>query len=149
MSPAADAMLNMIVASSRVEEGMERVLAPYGITRRQYNVLRILRGVYPNGHPRSEISARMVDRAPDVTRLVDRLLDLGFVERVRGTKDRRESISKLTPRGYELLSTLDPLVANYIEKEFGGLFTSAECQEISRLCEKTYDNGTGEGAHRE
>lgn len=141
MSPAADAMLNLLVASSRVEEGMQKVLRDYSITRRQYNVLRILRGVYPSGHPRSEIAMRMVDRSPDVTRLVDRLTEIGFVERIRGTKDKRESIAKLTVKGYELMHTLDPLVRDYIEKEFGGLFTAEECRELSRLCERTYANG--------
>ncbi|MBS1902291.1 MAG: MarR family transcriptional regulator [Bacteroidetes bacterium] len=140
MSPAASAMLNLIVASSRVEEGMEKILESYGITRRQYNVLRILRGVYPNGHPRSEVSARMVDRAPDVTRLIDRLVHLGFVERVRGTTDKRESIAKLTSKGAEVMHVLDPLVADYIEHIFGGLFTKEECLTLSVLCERTYED---------
>ncbi len=142
MSPAAAAMLNLIVASSRVEYGMEKVFEPYGITRRQYNVLRILRGVYPEGHPRSEVSARMVDRAPDVTRLIDRLVQIGYVERLRGTKDKRESIARLTQKGFDVMHTLDPIVANYIEKEFGGLYSKDECLNLSALCERTYENET-------
>jgi DNA-binding MarR family transcriptional regulator len=84
-----------------------------------------------------------------VTRLIDRLIELGFVERVRGTNDRRESIAKLTVEGYELMSTLDPLVRDYIEKEFGGLFTKEECEELSRLCEKTYENGAANDTKNE
>lgn len=140
MSPAASAMLNLLVAASRVEDGMEEVLHDYGMTRRQYNVLRILRGVYPDGHPRSEVSARMVDRAPDVTRLIDRLVQIGYVERIRGTVDRRESIARLTKKGVEVMHVLDPLVRDYIEHEFGGLYTSEECLQLSMLCERTYED---------
>ena len=138
MSPKASAMLNLLVAASRVEHGLEVLMEPYGITRRQYNVMRILRGVYPEGHPRSEVVARMVDRAPDVTRLIDRVTELGFVERIRGTKDKRESIARLTDAGLEVMGKLDPLVRNYIEHEFGGLFSDEECLQLSEFCERTY-----------
>ena len=138
VSPRAAAMLNLIVAASRVEHGLEMLMEPYDITRRQYNVMRILRGAYPDGHPRSEVAARMVDRAPDVTRLIDRLVELGFAERIRGIKDKRESIAKLTAKGMSVLKKLDPLVSNYIENVFGGLYTEEECIKLSELCERTY-----------
>jgi DNA-binding MarR family transcriptional regulator len=138
MSPRASAMLNLIVAASRVEHGLEQLMEPYGITRRQYNVLRILRGAISEGHPRSEVAARMADRAPDVTRLIDRLVQLGYAERLRGTIDKRESIAKITLKGLNVLKKLDPLVANYIENEFGGLYSEEECLQLSELCERTY-----------
>jgi DNA-binding MarR family transcriptional regulator len=140
VSPRAAAMLNLIVAASRVEHGLEVLMEPYGITRRQYNVMRILRGAYPDGHPRSEVAARMVDRAPDVTRLIDRLVQLDFAERIKGAKDKRESIAKLTSKGMAVLKKLDPLVLNYIEKEFGGLYSDEECYQLSEFCERTYQS---------
>ncbi len=138
VSPAASAMLNLIAAASQIEYGLEQIMLPFGITRRQYNVLRILRGVYPDGHPRTEVATRMVDRAPDVTRLIDRLIELGFVERKKGVIDKRESIAHLTARGFELMKELDPMVRNYIEETFGGLFSEEECLQLSEFCERTY-----------
>ena len=78
-----EAVLNLLVAAGHVRERMDRVCAEHGITHGQYNVLRILRGAHPDGHPRGEIAARLIERAPDVTRLVDRLERHGYVERAR------------------------------------------------------------------
>src|ERR1700753_2794156 len=74
-SPVQEAMLNVMVAASHLRDMVELVVEPFGITQPQYNVLRILRGVHPDGHPRRDIAARMIDRAPDVTRIIDRLED--------------------------------------------------------------------------
>ncbi|HLI64141.1 MAG TPA: hypothetical protein VKV05_12135, partial [Terriglobales bacterium] len=80
-SPAQEAALSLIVAANTLNECMDRLCEEYRITRVQYNVLRILRGVYPKGHPRCEIACRMLDRASDVTRLVDRLAARRLVKR--------------------------------------------------------------------
>ena len=52
---------------------LERALAPQSITPQQYNVLRILRGSHPEPLPTLEIAERMIERAPGITRLIDRL----------------------------------------------------------------------------
>ena len=77
-SPQQEALLSVIVAAGTINDLMDVVCERHGLTRSQYNVLRILRGVYPEGHPRCEIAQRMVERAPDVTRLVDRLQAQGI-----------------------------------------------------------------------
>ena len=86
---------------------MDEACGERGITQAQYNVLRILRGAHPAGYPRGEISARMVDRAPDVTRLIDRLESAGLVERVKAANDRRLSVTRITRAGLSLLAKLD------------------------------------------
>ena len=68
-SPAQEAMLNLLVAGDYIHRRLERVCARFGLTRPQYNVLRMLRGAHPQGHPRGEIASRMLTRSPDVTRL--------------------------------------------------------------------------------
>lgn len=68
-----EALLSLAVAAGAINDLVDEVCGKHGLTRPQYNVLRILRGVYPEGHPRCEIAQRMIERAPDVTRLVDRL----------------------------------------------------------------------------
>ena len=105
---AQEAMLNLMLAAVAVGEWNERACAAYGITRSQYNVLRILRGVHPDGHPRQEITRRMVDRSPDVTRLIDRLETAGYVERIRTAEDRRLSIARITQKGLDLIDRMNP-----------------------------------------
>jgi DNA-binding MarR family transcriptional regulator len=82
-----------------------------GLTPNQYNVLRILRGAGAEGLPSGEIVSRMVTRDPDVTRLVDRLVDRRLARRGRTASDRRVVRVTITPAGLELLATLDPAVA--------------------------------------
>src|SRR5689334_18026073 len=98
-----EAMLNLFVAVDHLRGKVGDVCGRFGITNGQYNVLRILRGAHPDGHPRCEIAKRMIEKAPDVTRLVDRLEAMGFVERARSKDDRRLSIARITPKGLQLL----------------------------------------------
>ncbi len=96
------------VANARVMEPFTRELRrEAGITPAQYNVLRILRGAGAAGLPCGEIAARMIDRDPDVTRLVDRLVKAGLAERERDSADRRVVRVHLSAAGGETLALLD------------------------------------------
>lgn len=82
-------------------------LAPHGITSQQYNVLRILRGAHPGSLPTLEVAARMLEQTPGVTRLLDRLENVGLVQRERGVDDRRLVECRISPDGLALLAELD------------------------------------------
>ncbi len=101
-SPAQKAMVSLLVTAGHLARALEEVCAAHGITHDQYNVLRILRGVHPEGHPRYAIAERLIDRSPDVTRLLDRLEREGFVGRSRSDEDRRLSISLNGPDHLQL-----------------------------------------------
>src|SRR5262245_12251029 len=94
-SPAQEALLGLLLSAEHVRDRMDKLCAEWKLTPSQYNVLRILRGS-PAGLPRCEIARRMIDRAPDVTRLVDRLERRGLVERDRSDADRRLSLTRIT-----------------------------------------------------
>jgi len=91
------------------------------VTLQQYNVLRILRGVHPEGLPTLEIAARMMERTPGVSRLVDRLERKGLVRRERPASDRRQVLCRVTDRGLELLARLDPEVDAADERALAAL----------------------------
>jgi len=132
-SPAQEAVLSVIVAANTLNERMDRVCEEYRITRAQYNVLRILRGVHPGGHPRSEIACRMLDRASDVTRLVDRLQARRLVKRTRGSEDQRQAVTCITAKGIKLLEAMQP----FVEAESAEILSrlgDESCRELSRLC---------------
>src|SRR5438105_15934120 len=113
IEPGLEAMLNLFVSAKLVEGDLEQVLNGFGITRRQYNVLRILKGVHPGGHPRSEIAARVVEQSPDITRIMDRLQEQGFITRARGKKDKRESLSIITAKGIAIVEEAAPHVEKF------------------------------------
>ena len=136
-SPTEEAMLNLMVAADHVRTRLDRVCAEYKITHGQYNVLRILRGVHPEGHPRCEIAVRMLERAPDVTRLVDRLEAQGLVKRDRSEHDRRLSITRITEKGLSVLARMEPAIVE-IGQYFGERVSRRDCKELTRICEGIY-----------
>ena len=139
-SPAHEALLNVMVAADHLRSRIERICSEFGLSASQYNVLRILRGVHPEGHSRCEIARRMLERAPDVTRLVDRLEKRGWVARDRCEHDRRLSISRITDSGLELLKRIGPSLEN-VQRELASRLPQRDCRELSRICEEIYGEG--------
>jgi DNA-binding MarR family transcriptional regulator len=132
-----EAAVNVLLAASWVNERVDRTLSDAGISHAQYNVLRILRGAQPDGLPRREISCRMIDRAPDVTRLIDRLERRRLVTRGRDREDARRSVTRITRAGLELLERATEAVDG-LSAEMAGRLAPAELRELSRLCESLY-----------
>jgi len=132
-----EAILNLLVAADHVRERIDRVCSRHGITRQQYNVLRILKGMHPDGYPRCEISRRMIEKAPDVTRLIDRLEQQGLVERARSEDDRRHSVTRIAKKGLTLLDRMKPAL-DEIHGYFGERLSLADRRELSRICEGLY-----------
>lgn len=129
--------LNLFVAAYFLRSKHEAVMSKYGLTMPQYNVLRILKGVYPEGHPRCDIISRMIEPAPDVTRIIDRLMKEKLVERFNSTEDKRLSMTRITEKGIKLLEKANPEVqalGNYISSTL----SSTEKKILSDLLEKIY-----------
>lgn len=101
-----EVLLNVIVTSSWVTSELAATMAPYGITPSQYNALRILRGSHPKTLTCSEVGARLLDRTPDVTRLLNRLERSGLVKRCRSEEDRRVVNVVITEQGLALLDRM-------------------------------------------
>lgn len=106
-STGQEALAGLLRTTDRIRTTLERVVAPFGITLQQYNVLRILRGAGENGLPTLEIGVRMIERSPGVTRLIDRLERKRLVRRVRSPDDHRQTLCQLTSAGEALLHELD------------------------------------------
>jgi len=101
------AYLALLRTAYGLEEEVAAWLKPHGLSATQYNALRILRGAGPEGLLCREVGARMLNRDPDITRLLDRLEQRGLVRRTRGKKDRRVIFASITSQGLELLKKLD------------------------------------------
>ncbi|MGA2905042.1 MAG: MarR family transcriptional regulator [Candidatus Korobacteraceae bacterium] len=142
-SPAQEALLSVVVAANTLNEIMDRVCEEHRITRAQYNVLRILRGVHPDGHARCEIARRMLDRAPDITRLVDRLETRRLVKRFRGSPDQRQVVTCITAKGIKLLEAMRPGV-DATTKSILSRLSDDDCRELSRLCALIFEMESGQ-----
>jgi|SRR5271166_1663829 len=102
-----EAYLSLLRTADALQARVETRLKDFGLTGTQYNALRILRGAGPEGLPCREIGERMITHDPDITRLLNRLEDRGFVERRRAQRDRRVIYSKITAAGLKLLREMD------------------------------------------
>lgn len=117
-----EAYLALQRTAAVLDHAMETALKPSGITSTQYNVLRILRGAGPEGLCRGEIGQRMVRRVPDVTRLLDRLEETGYIARTRG-EDRRFVTTTITTAGLAMLADLDSVTTSFLATHLGALTT--------------------------
>ena len=129
------AVVSVLVAAEHLDQQLSAAIAGHGITADQYNVLRILRGVHPEGHPRHEIARRMIHPAPDVTRMLDRLLRRKLITRLRDPRDARLSIARITAAGLALLKRIDPEVER-VQQKATAMLSPAERKELARLCER-------------
>lgn len=107
------------------------------ITMQQFNVLRILRGQYPNPCSVKLIKERMLDRMSDASRIVDKLKAKELVDRRECPVDRRSVDILITDKGLELLKSMDS-----IDENFKGVFktlTDEEMKTLNHLLDKLRD----------
>lgn len=134
-----EVVLNIFVTANFLRMKNDEIFGKYGLTTPQYNVLRILKGKHPEGYPRCDIISRMMDQAPDVTRLIDRLLKEDLVERFNSDTDRRLSLTRITEKGLLLLNRIKPEL-DEIQKLVSESLTKEERIKLSELLEKIYCN---------
>ncbi len=136
-SSEQEALLNILVTANLLRLKIDNACSKFGITITQYNVLRILKGTYPEGYPRREIISRMIEPAPDVTRLIDRLIKQGLVERYTSDKDRRLSVARITKKGIQMLEKVRTEVDKLYHLISDNL-NADEVKKLSDLLEKIY-----------
>jgi DNA-binding MarR family transcriptional regulator len=134
--PEQEAHLNLLRTTWHLQLVFDRLFRGYGLSHSTYNILRVLRG---DGRGRAlscgQINGELVTPVPDVTRLVDRLVRAGLVEREKVERDRRLVLVRITRGGLDLLSRLDGPVAALERRELGHLSASA-LRTLSRLLER-------------
>lgn len=131
---AETAFVGLLVVAEHLNQRLDEICGGEGITHTQYNVLRILRGAQPHGHPRFEIANRLIRRAPDVTRLLDRLDRQGLIERSWAPDNRRHSIARITPKGLQVLAAIEPELTR-LQDETVGALTPAQVAALTAALE--------------
>lgn len=130
--------LNLIRAAERLGDEMRRFHSQHGLTQPQFNVLRILYASEGTGVSCQRISDNLVNRDPDVTGLVDRLVRTGLVVRHRDPSDRRRVLVFLTRAGVELVERVTPAGVARHHKQFADL-TAADRRELNRLLKEVLE----------
>lgn len=104
---STEATVALMRTAHLLRRQVEEVVASEGITAQQYNVLRILRGAR-GPLPTMEISERMIEPSPGITRLIVTLEEKGLVKREQWAGDRRQILCQITPAGLRILESLEP-----------------------------------------
>jgi DNA-binding MarR family transcriptional regulator len=145
--PEVEAFLNIMRTAGMLESETGRFFKPFALSAPQYNALRILRGHLidaKDGIPSQTIGEELISQVPDVTRLVDRLVEAGLAERSRTESDRRVVLVRITKAGLDLLTKIDKPLAELHQRQLGHL-SKAELAEINRLMVRARKGGPAEG----
>jgi DNA-binding MarR family transcriptional regulator len=116
-----EAHLSVERTAAVLGHAVAEVLKPYGITRTQYNALRILRGAGEAGLCRNEVRERLVAQVPDASRLLDRMETAGLIRRQRDAADRRFVTTRITEAGLRLVAELDGPIDELHRRRLGVL----------------------------
>lgn len=128
-------ILNVMYAQNIIADKLMETLKPYDISIEQFNVLRILRG--QKGRPANMgfIQEQMIAKTSNTTRLVDKLLFKGLVDRQVCPQNRRKMEVTITEKGLQLLEIVDPLVEE-AEEKITAAFSQEEKEQLYSLLEK-------------
>jgi len=99
--------VNILFTHGWLMNKIQEIFSRFDLTPQQFNLLRILRGQYPSPASISLLKDRMLDKMSDASRLVDRLIQKGLVERKICESDRRKVDVVITKKGLKLLEKID------------------------------------------
>ena len=130
-SPKQKAVINILYTANWVHSKQIMFFKQFGISPQQFNVLRILRGAKAPLKVQT-IKKRMIERAPNVTRLMDKLFSKGLIDRISCEHDRRVVHIVITSKGLHLLKVISQ---NMKEDTLGNL-DDEEASILSNLLDK-------------
>ncbi|MCB0430662.1 MAG: winged helix DNA-binding protein [Flavobacteriales bacterium] len=126
--------VNLIYTGNYVMAATNRFLKVYDISGQQYNVLRILRGQYPNPASINLLTERMLDKSSNASRLVEKLKIKKLVKRTECPEDRRQVNVEITAKGLDLLKKIDEDKAN--DQPRWKTLTKTEAKTLNDLLDK-------------
>ncbi len=139
--------LNLWRTYDRLKEIEDELFAEYALTAQQYNALRILKAERPATVPTLLLAERLISRAPDITRMLDRLEQRGLIDRVRPAENRRLVLVGITTAGKQLLRQLERPVRDCHQRQLGHMSAEAMKQlaTLLRAARKPHERRATEG----
>jgi DNA-binding MarR family transcriptional regulator len=128
------AAVNILYTASWLNMKNTETLKPFALTPQQFNVLRILRGQHPKPATVNLLMQRMLDKSSNASRLVDRLLEKGFVTRETNRQDKRAVDVYISQKGMDVLESIDKTVG-LLENHLDHL-TESEARMLNTLLDK-------------
>ena len=130
-----DVVVKIMKGGNVFAEHIGNTLQPYGLSLQQFNVLRILRGRNGAAASLESVTGDMIHRMSNTSRLVDKLLEKGLVERVLCPENRRKVNIFITQRGLKLLKKIDRVI-NQTEETLTASLSKQELDQLLQLLNK-------------
>lgn len=130
--------LNILYTAWWLKTVMSRELKEYGLTHEQYNVLRILKGKYPEQMCVRDVACRMIEKNSNVPRIIDRLEIKKLVKRNTSSEDKRETVITITQAGINILELTTDKINKLFEKTI--VMDEKSAGELNRLLELVREN---------
>jgi DNA-binding MarR family transcriptional regulator len=134
-NPHLNAVVNIKITHGWICKLQDDFFKTYQLTHQQFNILRILKGQYPRAVSIKDIKRRMIDKMSNVGRLVEKLQQKGFVQKVENAQDRRVMFVHLTEQGLQLLVNIQAVHSDTMVGYFNNI-TEEEAIELARIIEK-------------
>lgn len=130
--------LNILYTAWWLKTVMSRELKEFGLTHEQYNVLRILKGKYPEQMCVRDIACRMIEKNSNVPRIIDRLEVKKLVKRNTSPNDKRETVIVVTQAGLNILEITTEKINKLFEKTI--VMDEKSARELNSLLEVIREN---------
>ena len=127
-----EVFLNLWRSYDRLKALEDETFGRVGLSAQQYNALRLLRWAFPESMATLDLGKRLISRAPDMTRLLDRLEQRGLLSRERRADNRRVVAVRITPEGAQLLDEIHASVLDCHHRQLGHLDPQS-LQQLARL----------------
>lgn len=127
-------VINLVYSSGFLINILNERVKGFGVTRQQYNVLRILKGQLPKSASVNLIKDRMMDKMSDASRIVERLRLKGLITRTISSSDKRAVDIIITEKGLNLLIEMEPAIDS-IDQLFND-FSPEELETFNSLLDK-------------
>ena len=139
-SEVQKAGLNILYTAWWLKTIMSKELKEYGLTHEQFNVLRILKGRFPDQMCVRDIACRMIEKSSNVPRIIDRLEVKKLVKRSTSAEDKRETVITITQAGINILdmttTRIDNMYAKTVSMDENSAKTLNNLLEHLRISEK-------------
>jgi len=134
-SPHEMALINILFTSNWLRDKQKEYFNLYELKAQHFNILRILKGKYPEASCPGDIKDVMLDKSPDLTRLIDKMINMGLVSRNVCQENRRKVDVIITDKGLDIVNKISDKM-NRMYEHYADKLSNEEAEQLSNLLDK-------------
>jgi DNA-binding MarR family transcriptional regulator len=129
----------LLSCQQKLSYNISKEMKAFEITRQQYEVLAILNESRDSPMNLNMVKSYLRENVPDISRIVQRLVEKSLINRSRQANDKRNSAISINKKGIDLIEQIEPIIKEKMD-DFFGILTSEELEELSRIISKVNQN---------